>query len=78
MIKFYDLFTYVTPVKEELSPEDVRQILEERFRQEGHYNRAVGAIRSHGEEFLRADFISPEGDIVKTVEVNKFTSAWSV
>jgi len=28
MIKFYDLFTYVTLAKEELSPEDVRQILE--------------------------------------------------
>jgi hypothetical protein len=78
MIKFYDLFTYVTPAKEELSPEDVRQILEERFRQEGRSNRAVGAIRSHGEEFLRADTVSPEGDIVKTLEVNKFTGAWSV
>ena len=78
MIKFYDLFTYVTPAKEELSPEDVRQILEERFRQEGLSNRAVGAIRSHGEEILRADIVSPEGDIAKTVEVNKFTRAWSV
>lgn len=57
MIKFYDLFTYVTPAKEELSPEDVRQILEERFHQEGRSNRAVGAIRSHGEEFLRADIV---------------------
>ncbi len=77
MIKFYDLFTYVTPAKEELSPEDVRQILEERFRQERRTDRAVGAIRTHGEEFLRADIISPDGDLIKTVEVNKYTGAWS-
>lgn len=78
MIKFYDLLTYVTPAKEELSAEDVRQILETRFREEGRSDRAVGAIRAHGADYLRADIISPSGEIIKTVEVNRRTGAWSV
>ncbi len=78
MIQFFDLFTYVTPAREELSAEDVRQILETRFREEGRSDRKVGAIRARGTEFLRADILSPEGDVIKTVEINKRTGAWSV
>lgn len=78
MIKFFDLFTYVTPAKEDLSAEDVRQILETRFQEERRSDSKVGAIRAHGEDFLRADILSPEGDVIKTVEVNKRTGAWSV
>jgi hypothetical protein len=78
MIKFFDLFTYVTPAKEDLSAEDVRQILETRFREERRSDSKVGAIRAHGEDFLCADILSPEGDVIKTVEVNKRTGAWSV
>jgi hypothetical protein len=77
MIKFFDLFTYVTPAKEDLSAEDVRDILETRFREEGRTDRKVGAIRAHGDDFLRANIVSLEGDIIKTVEVNKRTGAWS-
>jgi len=78
MVKFYDLFTYVTPVKEELSPEQVRQILEARLREEGRTDRAVGAIHTHGADCLRAEIISLDGDIIKTVEVSKRSGAWSV
>ena len=78
MIQFFDLFTYVTPAKEDLSAEDVRELLEERFREEGRSDRKVGAIRAHGEDFLRAEIVSLDGEVIKTVEVNKRTGAWSV
>ncbi|MDP6474415.1 MAG: hypothetical protein QF449_11190 [Alphaproteobacteria bacterium] len=78
MIQFFDLFTYVTPAKEELSAEDMRELLETRFREEGRGDRKVGAIRAHGTEFLRAEIVSLDGDLIKTVEVNKLTGAWSV
>lgn len=78
MIQFFDLFTYVTPAKEDLSAEDVRQILETRFREERRTDRKVGAIRARGAEYLRADILSLDGEVIKTVEVNKRTGAWSV
>ncbi len=78
MIQFFDVYTYVTPAKEELSAEDMRELLETRFREEGHNDRKVGTIRAHGEDFLRAEIISLEGEVIKTVEVNKLTGAWSV
>ena len=76
--QIYDLFTYVTPAKEELSAEDVRQILQTRFHEEGRTDRTVGAIRAHGADYLRAEIMSLNGDILKTVEINKHTGAWSV
>ncbi len=77
MVKFFDLFTYVTPAKEDLSAEDVRGILETRFREEGRKDRKVGAIWAHGDDFLRAEIVSLDSELLKIVEVNKRTGAWS-
>ncbi len=77
IVKFFDLFTYVTPAKEDLSAEDVRGILETRFREEGRTDRKVGAIWAHSEDFLRAEIVSLEGEPLRIAEINKHTGAWS-
>lgn len=76
MIKFFDLHTYVTPAKEALTAKDVRQILNERFRQEGKDDLVAGAVKAKGDDFLVAEIRRRDGSLVKLVEVNKRTGAW--
>ena len=77
MFKRINLYTFVTPAKEALSPEDVRHILEERFRQEGRKDRVVGAITARGEDFFVAEICDTEGRLIKRAEINRVTGAWS-
>lgn len=77
MFKRINLYTFVTPAKEALSPEDVRQILEERFRQEGRTDRVVGTITARGDDFFVAEIRDDKGELVKRAEINRLTGAWS-